>query len=313
MITCVFIVLPTLQRKFVNRAHRDLNDFDTFYAHDNFAGFPVLSHHAHPYLVIVNALPKLKAHVKSLTEEQTEIHSLMKFIATLWDLKSPKPTSLHPSGCKRRRGDSDEGSADEEGGGGSDRGKSKGKAPRRDSNPSEKGREGSGATEAGGGTGSKGKGKQRKKPDVPKVSCQPLQASYPSPPHSPRLESANTGNDNASYYDNKANVLTWIDTVIKTGPPDKVPSDVIKVDGEHAHAMFEGNWHDWCFPWVHPPDASQFTSNDWAMKRFLCKLTRAPGIWESSDEEDTSNSSLDNGGCKSLRSFTPVRALNSRG
>jgi hypothetical protein len=142
--------------------------------------------------------------------------------------------------------------------------KLEGKAPRRDSNPSEKGSAGSGATEAGDGAASK----QRKKPGVPKISCLPPQASYPSPPHSPHLESANTGNDNPSYYDNKADVLAWADTVIKTGPPDKVPNTLMLCT---------------CTVWgklallgaFHGSDGCEFTSNDWAIKRFLCKLTRA--------------------------------------
>ena len=229
----------------------------------------MIKSHAHPYFVIVNALPKLSAHSSVLTPQQKVLLLSMKLIVNRWRVI---PDPLHPSGLKRPRGDD---SDDEDGGdaGGPRGGPCKRKNPRRGINPEGNGQSGS---KAGRLTSTKGKGKQVKLD----LSGPPLQDSYPNPPWS-----AKTTNVDLFHYDNKAHILAWIDTVIAAGPLEQVPNDVIKPNGEHAHPPFNGNWHTWCYPYVQPADESTFCSSDWAMHIYMCKLTMSPGCWEFSDSD----------------------------
>jgi hypothetical protein len=175
----------------------------------------MLSHHAHPYLAIVNALPKFEAHLASLPETHAGLYASMKKIWAFWEMNLLMKGSSQPSGRKRPREDPDEGSADKEDGDGSrtDKGKSRRKAPQGGASTKATGR-GAGASTKGhrkqrkalqggastkasmAGPATKGQGNQR----MPSLAKVPLQASYLTPPRSAYLQPSN---DADSYYDDK--------------------------------------------------------------------------------------------------------------
>jgi hypothetical protein len=105
----IFIPLPGLQNKYIIRAHEDLKGFDAYYSNTGFEGFPRLMHHAHPYFVIANALPKLERHISGLEEEPRIVCGLMHMIFRRWQDRLNDPGTQ-----KRRRDDLEEGSVDEE-------------------------------------------------------------------------------------------------------------------------------------------------------------------------------------------------------
>jgi len=112
----------------------------------------------------------------------------------------------------------------------------------------------------------------------------------PSPPASSQTIHAH--NDVTSYYDQKEHVLAWVNSIIMTGPLTPA-EDIITPDNEIVREPYEGDWHDWCYPWTRPPKASMFSSNDWAMQHVMCKLTAKPGCWDHSSLERTSDGEVD--------------------
>jgi hypothetical protein len=120
---------------------------------------------------------------------------------------------------------------------------------------------------------------------VGKESCLPLPALNPTP--SPLRILKRADRNYKDFYDGKKITSAWINAVIEAGQPGRVREDNIECDDEVVRAPFMGDWHQWCYPWVQPPHTSEFNSNAWAMKRFICKLTDEPRGWDMSDDEDS--------------------------
>ena len=179
-------------------------------------------------------------------------------------------------------GDPDEGPSDEEDRDGSRKGKGKKKEEEKEkgsqARPSKKSTQ---APAAG-----KGRGRQLKH-DVAKTLCRPPKVSYPSPPNTTPLLFKDD-HDIDSRFEKQRSIIAWIAGVAAAGPKP-VREKVIAPDGEMGRVPFTGDWHKWCHPWTQPPEHSKYSSNDWAMQRFLCKLTAEPGGWDYTSEEDDSD------------------------
>jgi hypothetical protein len=67
-----------------------------------FSRFPLLKHHAHPFFVIANAIPKLTQNWLSLTPEQTTLFNLMVSIQKKWSRRLAQ-VRAQPRTSKRRR------------------------------------------------------------------------------------------------------------------------------------------------------------------------------------------------------------------
>jgi len=118
--------------------------------------------------------------------------------------------------------------------------------------------------------------------------------SYPSPPRTALLL-LKDDNDVDSWFNKRENIIAWIAGIIAAGHPETVKEDVIAPDGEIGRAPFIGDWHNWCYPWVQPPERSKYSSNDWAMQLRMCKLTAEPGGWDytTASDEDISDGEAD--------------------
>jgi len=257
-----FVPFRTLALRFIPRDQPDHENFDTYWIHNNFADFPVLKHHSHPYFVIANALPKFQLHADTLTPKQLEISISMQKILVFWRTKMQGSSSQSILGKRQQ----DEGPSDDEYGHGSTKPTSKRKKEGQHSRPTNKSPIETHAT-------GKGKGRQHKQTrDTEKTSRPLLQTPYPSPPRT-----ASRSHTVADY--NEKSVLVWIHNVTAAGPMEMVTENILESDSEKPRKPFGGDWHDWCYPWTQPLQASSFSSNDWAMHHHLCKLTDEPGGW----------------------------------
>jgi hypothetical protein len=264
------VTLPTFKQESFTRFRHHCKNFDIYDAHDNFAGFPAIQSHVHPYFAIVNALPKLEAHFSVLTPEQQNLYFAMCLIANEWGV------ALHSSGPKRPRDDEDDADVADPSGGPPKR-----KKPCHGINPDGEGKPELKLAQVGHLTSTEGKGRQTKLD----LSCAPPQDSYSSPPQSAKTRT----NNGPFHFDDKTHILAWIDTVLAAGPLAQVPKDVIKSDGEKACPPFKGNWHDWCSPYGQPADTTLFCSTNWASYIYNCMLTMQPGCWDSPDWWDDSD------------------------
>ena len=294
------MAFPTLGRKCILRATNDddLENFEMYTPDDGFADFPTIRHHSHPYFVIANALPKFEAHRDDLTANQEILYGKLVTIQGFWRIRLGSATSLPRSNHKRPRDDEDEGSEDGQdrrdfsGGKGGSKRKASGDRDR-ETTQAKTGVEAMGKGRYRKRKATKGEGGQPKETAVTKISHIPRQSPYPSPPRTTRLQLPNDGDSKGSYYDADANVLLWVNKTFTDRPAEAVGTDVITLDNEAVRSPYMGDWHEWCFPWIPPPDTSKYSSIDWAMKRYLFNLTAAPRVWESSDEEDTAFSDHD--------------------
>jgi hypothetical protein len=84
----------------------DIKDGNTTVHIKPFFGFPLLEHHAHPFFVIYNALPKLRKHQLQLRPEHRALLTLMTKIEAIWMSRLSKAPSS--SKLKKRRRPSDE-------------------------------------------------------------------------------------------------------------------------------------------------------------------------------------------------------------
>ena len=232
------------------RFHDNEQQFDT-YALD-FKNFPLVKNHAHPYFVIVNALPKLQRHATSrMSASVMALYSKMVLIASRWEVKLER--SLPPSGWgsaggsvgrKRHKG----GKKDQKGGGHT-----------------------SGKTKA---ASTKGKGKNKQQ-DLERNVSRIQHALCPSSPNSPCLPVAKLPS-----IDHKMASSNWINGLAISEPPAE---GVIPQNHEVASAPYDGDWHDWCFPWNRPSDRSKFSSNDHALDLRMFRFTKQPEVWSESD------------------------------
>jgi hypothetical protein len=62
-------------------------------------------HHANPYFVIVNALPKLQKYFADLTAEQRQLYVSMSEILVLWKKRLVNPMLPLPGSSKQDQGD----------------------------------------------------------------------------------------------------------------------------------------------------------------------------------------------------------------
>jgi hypothetical protein len=184
-------------------------------------------------------------------------------------------------------GDPDVGSSDEYGGGSH---KGRGKKKGTQTKPSKKRMKQ--APTAG-----KGQGQQLKH-NVMKTLYQPPQVLYPNPLGKAPL-SFKDDNNAGSCFEKQQSIIAWIADVAAVGPPKQVGENVIVPNGEIGQAPFTGDWHTWCYPWVRPPERSNYCSNDWAMEMCMCKLTANPYGWDTSDED---NSDISDSGLMSFSS-----------
>ena len=72
----------------------------------------------------------------------------------------------------------------------------------------------------------------------------------------------------------------WINGLAISEPPAE---GVIPQNHEVASAPYDGDWHDWCFPWNRPSDRSKFSSNDHALDLRMFRFTKQPEVWSESD------------------------------
>jgi hypothetical protein len=94
----------------------DIRDGDFTGYRAPFSDFPLLKHHAHPFFVIMNTLPKLRANLVLLTPEHRTLFNLMTSIETIWSGRLG-PAPAQPGTSKRRRSNDESPDDDDDDGG----------------------------------------------------------------------------------------------------------------------------------------------------------------------------------------------------
>jgi hypothetical protein len=102
----IFVSFPELRLNYINRAKSDRTSFKTYWARDGFCDFPILEHQSHPFCVIYNALPKLRANADVLTKEQVTSLRSMEVIHARWRRRSRLPQLPSPAAKGKRKQDS---------------------------------------------------------------------------------------------------------------------------------------------------------------------------------------------------------------
>ena len=224
-----------------------------------FSGFPILEHHAHPFFVIYNAIPKLQKHLTQLSPEYITLWSLITKINVIWQSRLLK--ALSSSKLKRQRGPGDEPTPDDDDDAHDDQPKRKTRrtAERRDSGlpgaDHSKTRETRGRADKG-----KGKAAQRGKT----IPAQGQGSRYPTPSPTSPSSTAEALRDKVFLFDDPSEVAAWAEAVATAGPPEIMDETVVWSDKESVRPPIR-EWKRWHVPYNQPKEFARFCSSDWPM------------------------------------------------
>lgn len=235
----------------------DIGDGDFTAYRAPFSDFPLLEHHAHPFFVIMNALPKLRANLVSLTPKQRTLLNLMTSIETIWSGRLGSAPA-QPRTSKRRRSDDEppDDDDDDDDSGPKRRYKPKYKPTTSQVTPTKRQTRASAAAA----NVSKGKAKQTSANKERSRARSHRQSPYPTP-HTSRSP---TINKKISRFDDVSEVSAWVDAVVAAGPPEKVDQIVVWSDNEDVRAPIR-NWNNWRVSYKQPTERARFCSSDWVM------------------------------------------------
>ncbi|KAF8231424.1 hypothetical protein L208DRAFT_1277214 [Tricholoma matsutake] len=233
-----------------------------------FFEFPLLEHHAHPFCVIYNALPKLRKYGLRLRPEHQVLLTLMNKIEAIWMERLTKvPLSSNPK--KRRRPSN--GSPIGGGGGGDDddddahdgrpKRKPRTAAPRRGSQLPDADRTETRQTRSGAYIG-KRKGKARGLGE--RMAAQPQESQYPTPSPTSQSSTVKVLGTKVFLYDDISEVAAWAAAVAAAGPLEVTNEVVIWSDEEPVRSPIQ-EWDRWNVPYKQPKQRARFCSSDWPM------------------------------------------------
>ena len=230
------------------------DDFTAYRA--PFSDFPLLKHHAHPFFVIVNALPKLGANLLSLTPEQRTLFNLMLSIEATWSRRLDQAPA-QPRTSKRRRSDDEPPDDDDHDSSPKRRYKRKYKPTTGQATPTKRQTRASAAAAANVG---KGKAKQTRANKERSRARSHRQSPYPTPrtSRSPAIDKKN------SLFDDVSEVSAWVDAVAAAGPPEEADQIVVWSDNEDVRVPIR-DWNNWRVPYKQPTKRARFCSSDWVM------------------------------------------------
>ena len=220
-----------------------------------FSDFPLLEHHAHPFFVIMNALPKFRANLVSLTRKQRTLLNLMTSIETIWSGRLDSAPA-QPSTSKRRRSD-DEPPDDDDGDGGPKRRYKRKYKPTTSQLTPRKRRTRASASAAAKVDKGKGKAKQTRAKKERSRARSHRQSAYPTP-HTSR------SHKKISLFDEVSEVSAWVDAVAVAGPAEQADQIIVWSDNEDVRAPIR-NWDNWRVSYKQPTERAKFCSSDWVM------------------------------------------------
>jgi hypothetical protein len=234
----------------------DIGDDDFTAYRAPFSDFPLLKHHAHPFFVIVNAIPKLGANCLSLTPEQKTLLHLMVSIEAIWSRRLDQAPA-QPGTFKRRRSGG-EPPDDDDG-----RPKRKYKPTTSQATPTKRQTRASAAAVNVG----KGKAKQTRTNKETSRAQSHRQSPYPTP----RTSRYPAIDQKISLFDDVSDVSAWVDAVAAAGPPEKADQIVVWSDNEDVRAPIR-DWDNWRVSYKQPTKSARFCSSDWVMYLYSIPL-----------------------------------------
>ncbi|KAF8798826.1 hypothetical protein BYT27DRAFT_6878981 [Phlegmacium glaucopus] len=218
-----------------------------------FLEFPLLKHHAHPFFVIYNALPKLRKHQMLLRPEHHALLTLMAKIDVIWMSRLSKgPSSSKPA--KRRR-PSDE-PPDDDDDTHDDKPKRKTRRISRRRNSKLPGADQKTYETRSRANINKGKGKT--------MPAQPPEPPYPTPSPTPEYSTVKASHSKAFLFDDLSEVVAWAAAVAAAGPPEVIDEAVVWSDEEPLRSPIQ-EWDRWHVPYKQPKQRARFCSSDWPM------------------------------------------------
>jgi hypothetical protein len=224
-----------------------------------FSRFPPLKHHAHPFLVIHNALPKLLKHALLLRPEHLTLLTLITNIEAIWLSqlsKAPSSSKLR----KRRRSDDESPDNNDLPG---DRLKRKTRRAAKQSNPKLAGADQT--TTRVTRSSAKGKGKAREaNGNRETMLAQPQQSRYPTPSPTSQSSTVGTLRTKDFLFGDILEVSGWAAAVAAAGPPEVTDEAVIWSDEESVRSPIQ-HWDRWHVPYKQPKQRARFCSSDWPM------------------------------------------------
>ncbi|KIL58429.1 hypothetical protein M378DRAFT_170589 [Amanita muscaria Koide BX008] len=281
----VFVPLRILRRHYIFRQVREFNADDESeyeYEYDEqaegehiengevtvhqrpFVRFPVLRHHAHPFFVIYNALPKLRKHQHLLRQQDIILLTLMEDINRIWMSTYQLPSLSKPG--KRRRPSDDDDDSDK-------RDDKDAHGDRQTRGAAKRGKSGAGQTKTretrSTANVGKGKGKATAGGLGKTTPAQPQESRYlpPTPTSQPSRDKF--------LFDDTSEVAAWAAAVATAGPPEDTDETVIWLDEEPVRSPIQ-TWDQWHIPYKQPKRWARFCSYDWAMYFYSLPLWMPP-------------------------------------
>lgn len=205
----------------------DIEDGKAIVHIEPFLRFPRLKHHAHPFFVIFNALPKLRKRELQLRPEHRAMLTLMEKIEDIWMSKSniPIKTEIRPKMRESGRGV----------------GKVKGKA-RGLNRPK---------------VAQRIEFRRRRHLTTPSPTSQ---SSTSSPTSRSSTPSPTSRSSTVFLFDDHSEVAGWAERVAAAGLPEVTDEAVIWPDEEPVRSPIQ-KWDRWHIPYKQ----AEFCSSDWPM------------------------------------------------
>ena len=244
-----------------------------------FSGFPLLKHHAHPYFVIFNALPKLQKHKSQLCQEHFDLLALMSMIEIIWISRVPRLCGAPLLSKQKKRPRPSDESHDNEDDAHDDQPKrqvTRGATKRHKSELPQAGvdqkktYETCGRADVGKGKGKAG-GLGKTMPAQPQESQHPIRVSSESPISQSSIVKASRAK--AFLFGDISEVAAWAAAVAAAGPPEVTDEVVIWSDEEPVRSPIQ-DWDKWHVPYKQPKQQARFCSSDWPMYFYSFPLWR---------------------------------------
>ena len=207
-----------------------------------FLKFPVLHHHAHPFYVIHNALPKLQVHMEDLSPKHLKLLHLMELIQAIWTGRLSKTTTSRKLPKRGRSADNDDDDDDDD----------------KDDNDNDtfKRRTRSMTTKKQG---------TSKLPSTSQAKASKTRRHKVAPalPGS-RFSNVDASDTKAFLYDQASEITAWSAEVAASGSVFCMDDTVSWSDDEPVRPPIN-DWDKWHVPYSQPREYADFCSSDWPM------------------------------------------------
>jgi hypothetical protein len=209
-----------------------------------FLGFPILNHHAHPFYVIDNALPKLQAHREDLRPQHLRLLHLMEQIQVIWTGRLSKTTSQKLP--KPRKFNDDDNDNDKD-----DNDTDKDISKHRTRSMTRKKQSSSKLPSTSQAKASAGTSKSRRHKTAPALPAS-------------RSSDLGTSHTKAFLYDQPSEITAWSAEVAADGSDFRMDDTISWSDDEPVHPPIN-KWDKWHVPYSQPRKYADFSSSDWPM------------------------------------------------